>query len=236
MNKNKLNKDPEAIGQLFDNIAPTYDDLNHTLSMNIDKRWRREGLKKMDIRSDDMILDIATGTGDLALQALGSYGGNVVGIDLARKMLLVARAKATQRSIDGLQLVQGDGLSMPFPDDAFDKAMIGYGIRNVVDIEAFLEEVHRVLRPGGWFCILELSIPRNRLVRWGYMLYLKRILPRIGGFRSGDMEAYEYLRDSVLDFPLPERLISIMEGMGFRTIEDKAQMFNISHLYLMERI
>jgi demethylmenaquinone methyltransferase/2-methoxy-6-polyprenyl-1,4-benzoquinol methylase len=199
--------------------------------MSIDRRWRKEGIRKLKIGDGELVLDIATGTGDLALQAMQGNECTMVGIDLARNMLLEARRKC-----DSLSLVQGDGLRMPFPDNTFGRAMIGYGIRNVVDVDGFLREVHRVLRKGGRFCILELSIPRNRVIRWGYMLYLKRILPRIGGFRSGDLAAYEYLRDSVLDFPRPDALIEMIEASGFNMVEDRAQMFNVSHLYLMEKV
>ena len=230
-----MNKRPSIIGGMFDRIAPTYDRLNMILSFSIDKAWRKEAIESLEIREGDVILDVATGTGALAFLAV-SRGGNVVGIDLSMQMLIRAGIKLRQSSsISKYTPVQGDALLMPFRSGTFNSAMVAFGIRNMENIETFLDELSRVLNPHGRFSILEFSVPEKAPFRWMYMIYLKYVLSSVGGLVSGDHEAYRYLRDSVMGFPAPKILEGIMEGRGFRVVQSRSLFGGISHLYLVEK-
>lgn len=231
-----IDKSPSTIGGLFDDITPTYDNLNRMMSMSVDVMWRKQGLDRLDIRKGDKVLDIATGTGDMAIQAAWRTECSIVGIDLSKNMMLEAGKKWERQKVKGrYDLVKGDALEMPFPDGTFDKAMVAYGIRNMADIDRFVGEVHRVLRPGGRFLVLELSVPECKLARPMYLLYLTRIMPIIGRFQSGNQAAYEYLRDSILTFPAPEEVEGLMEKKGFRVVRSIPQTMNICHLYVLEK-
>lgn len=231
-----IDKSPSTIGGLFDDITPTYDHLNRMMSMSVDVMWRKQGLDRLDIQKGDVVLDIATGTGDMAIQAAGRTECSIVGLDLSKNMMLEAEKKWERQRLQGrYSLVKGDALEMPFPDGTFDKAMVAYGIRNMVDIERFAGEVHRVLRPGGRFLVLELSVPVCRITRPLYLLYLTRIMPLMGRFQSGNQAAYEYLRDSILTFPAPAEVERLMERQGFKVVTSVPQTMNICHLYIMEK-
>ncbi|HYA15206.1 MAG TPA: bifunctional demethylmenaquinone methyltransferase/2-methoxy-6-polyprenyl-1,4-benzoquinol methylase UbiE [Syntrophales bacterium] len=230
-----MDKRPSIIGKMFDGIAPTYDRLNTILSFSIDKAWRRAAVKALEIHAGDTILDIATGTGDLALLA-ARRGGRVIGIDLSRQMLSLAVFKARKHCLGAQYIVvQGDALSLPFRDKAFNSAMVAFGIRNVDNMETLFDEVYRVLNPHGRFFVLEFSLPGNLLFRRIYMVYLKYVLPVIGGFISGDHDTYRYLRDSVIGFPAPTVLVGMMEGRGFRVVRSRPLVGGIAYLYLLEK-
>jgi demethylmenaquinone methyltransferase / 2-methoxy-6-polyprenyl-1,4-benzoquinol methylase len=230
-----MDKRPSIIGRMFDRIAPTYDLLNTILSFSLDKAWRRAAISLLDIRAGDTVLDIATGTGDLALPAAAG-GGKVVGIDLSREMLLRALGKACEQDLLALySVVQGDALSMPFRDETFNAAMVAFGIRNMNNLDAFLAEIHRVLNFRGRFSVLEFSLPESSLFRWVYVAYLTHVVPIIGGLISGDYDAYRYLRDSVTGFPVPGALEDIMKGQGFRVVLSRPIFWGISHMYLIEK-
>jgi demethylmenaquinone methyltransferase/2-methoxy-6-polyprenyl-1,4-benzoquinol methylase len=230
-----MDKRPSIIGTMFDRIAPTYDRLNTILSFSLDKAWRREAINLLEIRPGDAVLDIATGTGDLAIPA-AQGGGNIIGIDLSRQMLLRAFGKAREQGLlRRYSVVQGDALSMPFRNETFNSAMVAFGIRNMNDLDAFLAETHRVLSIRGRFSVLEFSLPENSLFRWIYESYLTYVVPIIGGLISGDYDAYRYLRDSVTGFPVPGTLENIMKGQGFRVVGSRSIFWGISHLYLIEK-
>jgi len=230
-----MDKRPSIIGRMFDKIAPTYDQINSILSFSLDKAWRRAAVNLLEIRAGDRVLDIATGTGDLAIPAALS-GGNVIGIDLSRQMLLRALGKADEHGLRSqYSVVQGDALSMPFRDETFNSAMVAFGIRNMNNLEAFLAEIYRVLSIRGRFSVLEFSLPERSLFRWIYVAYLTYVVPIIGGLLSGDYDAYRYLRDSVTGFPVPEALEGIMKGQGFRVVLSMPIFGGISHLYLIEK-
>ncbi|MEN6318876.1 MAG: ubiquinone/menaquinone biosynthesis methyltransferase, partial [Syntrophaceae bacterium] len=215
--------------------APTYDRLNTILSFSIDKTWRKAAIQSLEIREGDVILDVATGTGDLALLAV-SQGGYVIGIDLSRQMLMRAGIKLRQGSLKSkYSPVQGDALSMPFQSETFKSAMVAFGIRNMENLEIFLDELCRVLNTHGRLSILEFSVPEKAPFKWIYIAYLKYVLPAIGGIISGDHEAYQYLRDSVMGFPAPSILEKIMEERGFRVVQSQSLLGGISHLYLVEK-
>lgn len=230
-----IDKDPQHIGKLFDDITPTYDFLNHILSMSVDVRWRALALEELAIGRDDAVLDIATGTGDLALLARSTMGCPVIGVDLSRNMLLEAVKKWDAAFDDTITAVQGDALNMPFADETFDRAMVGFGIRNMTDIGAFLEEAHRILRPRGRLAILEFSIPRYPVVKQAYLAYLTKILPFIGGLQSGNRAAYGYLSESIRQFPSPESIEKLFEAHRFKIVRSIPLTMGICHLFVVDK-
>lgn len=231
-----MDKRPTIIARMFDRIAPTYDRLNTILSFSMDKGWRKAVIRALSLIEGERVLDIATGTGDMALLALNHTPCRVTGIDLSHQMLVRATAKAA-RSNRGhhYTALQGNALNMPFPDATFSKAMVGFGIRNMDDIPGLFAEVHRVLKPAGRFAALEFSVPEHIPFKWFYKIYMLRILPWVGGIVSGDFPAYRYLRDSVLGFPPPPVLESMLEERGLRMIASRALLFGIAHLYLAQK-
>ncbi|MDE6623313.1 MAG: bifunctional demethylmenaquinone methyltransferase/2-methoxy-6-polyprenyl-1,4-benzoquinol methylase UbiE [Alistipes sp.] len=222
---------------MFDRIAPRYDLLNHTLSFNIDRLWRRRVVRILRRRNPERILDLATGTGDLAIDLVrGIPGVRVTAVDLSEGMLDVARRKVAARGLgDRIELVQGDAERLVLPDAAVDAATVAFGVRNFGDLEAGLGELARTIRPGGTVAILEFSRPRNPLFRALYEFYTGRILPRIGGAVSRDRKAYEYLPASVGEFPAPEAFMGLMEQAGFRNCRARSQSFGIAQIYVGER-
>jgi len=231
-----MDKSSKRIGQMFDDITPTYDLLNHMLSMSIDVRWRERMIDEMGIDEGEAVLDIATGTGDMAVLARERTGCSVIGVDLSKNMLGVAVEKWGRRfDGDTYPAMQGDALHLPLRDGAFDKAMVSFGVRNMMDIGGFLDEVGRVLRPGGRLAILEFSLPRYPLVRQVYLAYLTKVLPFIGGLQSGNRSAYQYLSASIQRFPSPESMESLFQERGFTIIRSMPQSMGICHLYVIEK-
>lgn len=225
------------IRTMFDNIAPTYDRLNHMLSLNIDRLWRRRAVRAAAAAAPACVLDIATGTGDMAL-ALARHlrTVRVVGVDLSQGMLSAARDKAARAGMsDRITLVEGDAEHLPFGDGSFDAVMSAFGVRNFGDLSAGLSEMHRVLKSGGRATILELSNPRKGLLRSLYDIYSHRVLPRIGGAVSRDMKAYEYLPASVDEFPSPETFAEMLRAAGFARVEVQRQTFGTANIYIAEK-
>jgi demethylmenaquinone methyltransferase/2-methoxy-6-polyprenyl-1,4-benzoquinol methylase len=230
-----MDKRPSLIGRMFDRIAPTYDRLNTMLSFSLHKAWRKVAIQTLEIQRDDLVLDIASGTGDMALMVM-RRGGKVIGIDLSCPMLMHAMVKARKQGFGTeYTAIQGDALTMPFRNAAFKTAIVAFGIRNVQNMEMFLNEVHRVLTPHGRLSILEFSMPERLPFRWLYLIYLTHVMPCIGFLISGDYEAYRYLRDSVKGFPAPEIVEGIMQGRAFRIIQSRKLSGGICHLYLVEK-
>ena len=209
----------EEVREMFDNIAPKYDLLNHTLSMNIDRIWRRRVVRIVCRSRPHRILDVATGTGDLAIEmARRIRDVHVLGVDLSEKMLDV-----------------GDAEHLRVSDASVDVVTVAFGVRNFGDLEAGLREMARTIKPGGKVVILEFSRPRNRLFRVLYEFYTYKILPRIGGMVSKDKRAYEYLPASVGEFPAPAEFMSMMERAGFRGCRARSQSFGIAQIYTGQR-
>lgn len=224
----------EQVEQMFDNIAPTYDRLNHILSFNIDKLWRRRVVRILRKSNPDMVMDMATGTGDLAIaMARRIKDVRILGIDLSEEMLAVARQKIESEGVsDRIEVKKGDAENLTFVDsETMDAATVAFGVRNFENLEKGLTEIYRTLRTGGKLIVLEFSIPRNPLVRWVYAQYSHRLLPRIGAMLSKDRQAYDYLPDSVEEFPSPERFAEILRGVGFSDIKARSQSFGIAHIY-----
>lgn len=223
----------EEVREMFDNIAPRYDLLNHTLSLNIDRLWRRRVVRELLSGRPERILDMATGTGDLAIDlARRIPGAQVTGVDLSERMLAEARRKVTARGLaERVTLQQGDAERLAAADASFDAVTVAFGVRNFGDLHAGLCELARVLRPGGRIVILEFSRPRNRLFRALYEFYSFRILPLIGGAVSHDRQAYDYLPASVGEFPSPEAFAAMMGRAGFRDCRMYALSGGIAYVY-----
>lgn len=227
----------EEVREMFDNIAPKYDLLNHTLSMSIDRVWRRRVVGEVRRAKPGRILDVATGTGDLAIaMARRIRDVQVLGVDLSEQMLAVARRKIEARGLDGrIVLDRGDAERLAVADASVDVATVAFGVRNFGDLGAGLRELARTIKPGGNVVILEFSRPRNRVFRALYEFYSYKILPRIGGLVSRDKRAYEYLPASVGEFPAPEEFMAMMARAGFRNCRARSQSFGIAQIYIGER-
>ena len=227
----------EEVREMFDNIAPKYDLLNHTLSMSIDRVWRRRVVGEVRRAKPGRILDVATGTGDLAIaMARRIRDVQVLGVDLSEQMLAVARRKIEARGLDGrIVLDRGDAERLAVADASVDVATVAFGGGNFGDLGAGLRERARTIKPGGKVVILEFSRPRNRVFRALYEFYSYKILPRIGGLVSRDKRAYEYLPASVGEFPAPEEFMAMMARAGFRNCRARSQSFGIAQIYIGER-
>lgn len=224
----------EQVEQMFDNIAPTYDKLNHILSLNIDRIWRRRVMRIVRRSQPKSIMDVATGTGDLAIaMAKRVEGAHILGVDLSEEMLQVARTKINRLGLEErIEVSKGDAENLSFvASDSIDAATVAFGVRNFENLEGGLSEIYRTLKHGGKFVVLEFSIPRNRFIRWVYAQYSHRLLPRIGAMLSKDRKAYDYLPDSVEEFPAPERFAEILRGVGFKDIKLRSQSFGIAYIY-----
>lgn len=223
----------EEVREMFDNIAPHYDLLNHTLSFNVDRWWRRRVVREVRRSEPQRILDMATGTGDLAIEMARRIAGvRVTGVDLSERMLAEARRKVAACGLaERVTLREGDAEHLAWDDASFDAATAAFGVRNFGDLDAGLCEMARVLKPGGRIVILEFSRPRNRLFRALYEFYSFRILPLIGGAVSHDRQAYDYLPASVGEFPSPEAFAAMMGRAGFRDCRIRSLSGGIACIY-----
>ena len=224
----------ENIKKLFDNIASDYDKLNHILSLNIDKGWRKKAVKEtIDCAEPMQVLDVACGTGDFTIEIArkAAPGSKITGIDLSEGMMSIGREKIASAAVEAT-LEYGDCEALTYADNSFDRITVGFGVRNFEHLELGLREMYRVLKKGGKLVILELSIPSNSFIRWCYKLYFLKILPAIGGWVSGNRGAYNYLPASVLHFPAPDKFQAMMREAGFSTVEHKAFTFGICRMYI----
>ena len=225
----------EGIRALFDSIASGYDRFNHLSSLNADRSWRRCAVRRIvDERRPLQVLDVATGTADLAIAVArrAAAGSQVTGVDLSEGMLEVGRRKAAGLPVT---LIQGDAEALPFADATFDCVSVAFGVRNFENLAQGLREMCRVLRPGGRLVILELSYPDNCFLLWCYKLYAFRILPAIGTRLTGNRRAYTYLPDSILRFPKPPEFLPMLREAGFTTARVRSLTFGICRLYEAER-
>lgn len=230
------------IKEMFDGIAADYDRLNHLLSLNIDKSWRRKAIKairplRQDNGTEIKVLDLACGTGDFAIATAKAIPEALVtGVDLSDGMLAVMKEKVEKQGLsDRISIENGDGENLHFSDGTFDNATNAFGIRNFEDKPKGLREALRVLKPGGRLIILELSRPENKIIGWFYDLYFLKLLPRIGGKVSGDNAAYSYLPASVKAFPRKKEFMSMMREAGFIHVTHKAFSFGICRMYTGEK-
>lgn len=233
----RLTNKGERIREMFDAIAPRYDLLNRLLSLGIDKRWRRFAVKQIRLSPGGKVLDVATGTADVALEIAASTPENItiVGVDFSPQMVELGRIKVKQSQFsERISLQVAPCESIPFEDNSFDSATIAFGIRNVVDRLCGLKEMLRVLKPDGKIVILEFSNPRSKVFKALYNFYFMKILPVIGGLLS-DFGAYKYLPDSVLEFPSQEDFKAIMKEAGFKNVNHKDLTFGIATVYTGEK-
>ncbi len=224
----------EGVRKLFNNIAPNYDKLNHILSLNIDKLWRKKAVREIvDVQAPIKVLDVACGTGDFAIEIARKVaaGSEVLGVDISEGMLEVGIEKVKNAGVSAVLSV-ADCEDLPYSDNTFDRISVGFGVRNFEHLEVGLKQMYRTLAVGGKLVILELSVPSNAFVRWCYKLYFLKILPAIGGLISGDRGAYEYLPASVLRFPAPEKFISMMKSAGFSVVEHTPLTLGICRMYV----
>ena len=228
----------EKIQQMFDAIAPSYDRLNHIMSLNVDKLWRKHALKEIVDGTPQQILDVACGTGDstISMAAAAAPASQVTGVDISEGMMALVLEKARKAGVaERIALQVADGENLPFADGSFHRVACAFGIRNFEHKELGLKEFHRVLTPGGKAVILELSVPQNRFVRGCYDLYFLHLLPWIGGKVSGNKAAYQYLPASVHAFPAPDAFCAMMEAAGFRQVRHKAFTLGLCRMFVGEK-
>jgi demethylmenaquinone methyltransferase/2-methoxy-6-polyprenyl-1,4-benzoquinol methylase len=226
----------EQVEQMFDNIAPTYDFLNHFLSLGIDRIWRRKAVDSIAPIAPQTILDLATGTGDFAIESLRLKPARIIGGDIADQMMNVGRAKAAKfNASDIVEFQRVDSENMPFADNKFDAITVGFGVRNFEDLEQGLREMHRVLRPGGRVAILEVSRPKHFPMRQVYSIYFQYIVPFIGRIFSSDIRAYTYLPESVRVFPEGQDFINILNRVGFTQTKYQPLTLGICAFYTCEK-
>lgn len=237
-----VDKETTKIRRMFAAISPRYDLLNHLLSFNIDKQWRRRVVRELDLPAGARVLDICTGTADLALELTravdASRGGRVYGTDFTTEMVHLGAAKRRRRRLAQPFLGVADSLSLPFPAEQFDAVTVAFGIRNVSDLERCLREMWRVLKPGGQAAILDFSLPRARLIRGAYRVYFHSLLPRVGAWISrtqAGADAYRYLPESVSEFPAPERFTEVLRENWFEDARFHRLACGIAVLHLARR-
>lgn len=226
----------KQVASMFNSIAHRYDFLNHFLSLGIDKLWRKKGVKLLRKKSPKLILDIATGTGDFAIEALSLKPDKVIGVDISVGMLQFGREKLLKRGLDKIiELQEGDSENLQFPDNNFDAEIVAFGVRNFENLEKGLLEMNRVLKPSGQTVILEFSKPRKFPIKQLYNIYFLRILPAIGRQFSKDKSAYSYLPESVGEFPDGKDFIAILEKCGFSNCREIRLSFGIASIYFCRK-
>lgn len=234
--KDSENQKKQQVEQMFDNIAPKYDFLNHFLSFGIDKLWRRKAIRILSTYNHQTILDVASGTGDFAIEASKLKPSKIIGFDLSEQMLNVGREKVKRLGLDHLiEFRKGDSESMPFTDSQFDAIIVGFGVRNFENLDAGLSEFYRVLKPSGVVVILEFSKPKYFPMKQLYRLYSFGFLPFIGKLISKDKAAYSYLPESVMAFPDDQKFLSILRNIGFVSASQKRLSFGISTIYIAQK-
>ncbi len=227
------------IKDMFDRIAPKYDFLNRTLSLHRDVYWRKETVTSLNLdgKKNTRLLDVACGTGDVSIEAVNQLGKaiEVTGLDFSENMLRLGNEKIQKAGIDNIHFMAGNALSLPFEDDFFDAVTIAFGIRNIADRKKALQEFLRCLKKGGRLGVLELSTPEERFLNALYMFYFQKVLPSIGGLFSKNLSAYQYLPDSVINFPDSETFGAVIESAGFTDVKWKKMTFGIVTLYTAEK-
>ncbi|WP_428224414.1 bifunctional demethylmenaquinone methyltransferase/2-methoxy-6-polyprenyl-1,4-benzoquinol methylase UbiE [Flavobacterium sp.] len=230
--KNSDSSKKEQVSKMFDTISHEYDNLNRVISFGIDVQWRKKMVKMANAMQPKKILDIATGTGDLAILLATTKAEKIIGLDISAGMLEVGKQKVAQKGLSPqIELVLGDSESIPYEDNTFDVITVSFGIRNFEDLEKGLYEILRVLKPGGLFLILETSVPEKFPFKQGYHFYTGTIMPLIGKLFSKDKVAYQYLADSASIFPYGERLNNILSKVGFINVKHAPQTMGVATIY-----
>ena len=219
---------------MFDRIAPTYDLLNHLLSLGRDFSWRRAAARALPCEQDLKVVDLATGTGDLLLTLLHERPNvtEAVGLDISEAMLKIGRGKISRRGLDErIRLVCDDAMHSALPTGEFDAATMAFGIRNTPDVRATLAEIHRLLKPGGTAVILEFSLPHSAILRGFYLVYLRFVVPLLGALLSGNKGAYRYLNESIEAFYHPDDFCRLMEEVGFAAVSSIPLTWGVASIY-----
>jgi len=222
----------EQVTQMFDTISGNYDGLNRVISLGIDVKWRKKVVALVAATQPETILDIATGTGDLAILMTSTSAKKIIGLDLSVGMLEVGKKKILDKHLDSkIEMVVGDSENIPYPDNYFDAITVSFGIRNFETLEKGLSEIYRVLKPNGLFVILETSVPTKFPYKQGYAFYTKYMLPLIGKLFSKDNSAYGYLSESAANFPFGETLNNILRKISFIECKALPQTFGVATIY-----
>ena len=234
---NSTDEKGKVVEGMFDNIASTYDTLNHRLSWNIDKSWRKKAIRRLAPFSPKTILDIATGTGDFAIMSAKMLlPKTLIGADISDKMMEIGRQKVKEEGLDGIISFQKeDCLNLTFPSNTFDAVTAAFGIRNFQDLEKGLGEMYRVLKKGGHLCIIELTTPVSFPMKQLFKIYSKVVLPFYGRLISKDSSAYDYLNKTIAAFPQGETMMNILQSAGFTKTSFTRLTFGICTMYIAEK-
>ena len=227
----------EQVASMFDSIAKKYDFLNRFLSLGIDQGWRKKAISYLKEKPLNHLLDIATGTADMALMAYKQiHPKKITGIDISEGMMQYGRIKIAEKGLeDTIQLTLGDSTEIPFEDAQFDGAMVAFGVRNFANLEKGLKEINRVLQPGSRLVVLEFSQPSSFWFKPIYTLYMKWITPTVGKLFSGNKEAYAYLNESVIAFPEGKAFLSVLEKAGFKNVQQEKLTLGICSIYIGDK-
>ena len=233
--KSKLGK-KEQVTKMFDTISGEYDGLNRVITFGTDEKWRKKVVQIVSDTNPVIVLDVATGTGDLAIHLAKSKAQKIIGYDLSQGMLDIGQQKIDKLALTNrIDMVLGDSENMPFEDNFFDAVTVAFGVRNFENLHQGLSEILRVLKPGGTFVVLETSVPSNKLYRFGYNLHTKYMLPLIGRIFSKDKSAYRYLSNSAAAFPYGEAFNNILQKIGFIDIKNHPQTFGVASIYVAKK-
>ncbi len=223
----------EQITQMFDNISKNYDGLNRVISFGIDIKWRKRVVAILKKKKPQSILDIATGTGDLAINMVETGAKRIVGLDISPGMLEVGKKKVNKKKLHKtIEMVVGDSENLPFDEHTFDAVTVAFGVRNFETLEKGLAEIHRVLKPTGTFVVLETAVPTKTPYKQGYNFHCNYVLPLVGRLFSKDRSAYTYLSESAAVFPHGENFNNILSKIGFIEVENKPQTFGVASIYV----
>ncbi len=226
----------EQVAQMFDTISENYDGLNKIISLGTDATWKKKILQMVQLLHPTSILDIATGTGDLAILFGETTATEIIGLDISQGMLDMGKKKISDKNLDSkIQMVLGDGEKIPYADNYFDVITVAYGVRNFENLEKGLSEILRVLKPNGTFIILETAVPTKFPFKQGYYVYTNFIMPTIGKLFSKDKSAYKYLSTSAQNFPFGEALNNILRKIGFIDVQDEPQTMGIASIYIASK-
>lgn len=234
--KDKQDSKKDQVAEMFNNISPKYDLLNHVLSLGIDIVWRKKAIKFLKKDQPKLILDIATGTGDFAIEALVLNPDKIIGVDISEGMLSEGKKKMIKRGLqDKIEMQLGDSEGLLFEDNKFDAVIVSFGVRNFENLEKGLADMYRVLKPSGKTVILEFSKPKGFPMKQAYSFYSSKILPQVGKIVSKDNSAYTYLPESVQAFPDGEDFLSVLKKVGFHSTACKPLTFGISSIYVGQK-
>ncbi|MEM9000761.1 MAG: bifunctional demethylmenaquinone methyltransferase/2-methoxy-6-polyprenyl-1,4-benzoquinol methylase UbiE [Bacteroidota bacterium] len=231
--KNSDQSKKEQVTRMFDTISDNYDGLNRIISFGIDVKWRKRVVRLVKAKVPKNILDIATGTGDLAISMANSGAEKIVGLDISKGMLDVGRKKIAAKNLGHtVEMVLGDSENLPFEPNTFDAITVAFGVRNFENLEKGLSEIYRVLKPSGIFVVLETAVPTKTPFRQGYQFYCRHVLPTVGKLLSKDRSAYAYLSESASVFPYGKAFNNILTKIGFIGVENKPQTFGVASIYV----